>query len=298
MDLYSALLSNTHAKIFCDEPMKKHTSLGVGGKAKFYAEADSLYTLNELICFALEHNLPYKIIGNGTNLLVSDNGFNGLVVCTIKLNDVFFVRDEIRVMAGATIGKVIKFAKENRLAGLEPFCGIPATVGGAIVMNAGAFGHNISEYVSSVETLKNGKLHKYFVNDCGFSYRRSRFLGKKEIIVSANFRLKEGRKETINNSIKTYTELRQSIQPVGRTCGSVFKNPIDSETAGRLIDKCGLKGYSIGGAVISEKHGNFIITKSSATANDVYNLIKHVKEKVKNEFQIELIEEVEFLGEF
>lgn len=297
MDLIRSLSSNTHAKVFFDEPMKKHTSYGVGGNASCFVEADTLYTLNEVVSFAKENKIPYKIIGNGTNVLVSENGYNGIVICTVKLNDVFFVRDEVHAMAGASLAKLIKFAKDHKLGGLEALSGIPATVGGAIVMNAGAFGHNISDRITTVETLSNGKIKKYYKEDCNFTYRGSRFLGKKEVVVSVNFLLKEGDREIIASGIKSFTELRNSIQPFGRSCGSVFKNP-KPETAGRLIDKAGLKGYSIGGASVSLRHGNFITTTGNATANDVYELIKYVKKKVKDEFDIELKEEVEFIGEF
>ncbi|MBQ3220241.1 MAG: UDP-N-acetylmuramate dehydrogenase [Clostridia bacterium] len=297
MDLLSALSNNTHAKILYDEPMRKHTSYGVGGNARFYTEVDSLYTLNEVVTFAKENRLPYKILGNGTNVLVSDNGYNGIIICTIKLSDVFFVRDEIHAMAGASLYKLIKFAREHRLSGLESLSGIPATVGGAVVMNAGAFGHNISDKITTVETLSNGKIKKYYKDECNFNYRGSRFLGKKEVIISANFKLKESDREIITAGIKSFSDLRNSIQPSGRSCGSVFKNP-RPETAGRLIDKAGLKGLTIGGASVSERHGNFITTAGRATATDVYELVQYIKKKIKDEFGIELKEEVEFVGEF
>lgn len=297
MDLFHTLSNFTHAKVFYDEPMKKHTAYGVGGNARYFAEVDSLYSLNELVLFAKSHKLPYKILGNGTNVLVSDGGYNGLILCTTRLDDVFFVRDEIHAMAGASLNKVIKFARAHRLSGLEALSGIPATIGGAVVMNAGAFGHNISDKITTLETLCNGKIKKYDKSECGFTYRGSRFLGKKEVVVSVNFRLKESDREIITAGIKSFSELRCSIQPTGRSCGSVFKNP-KPETAGRLIDKAGLKGLTIGGATISERHGNFIITNSKACATDVYELIQYIKKKINDEFGIELKEEVEFVGEF
>ncbi|MBQ8426983.1 MAG: UDP-N-acetylmuramate dehydrogenase [Clostridia bacterium] len=297
MDLIYSLSENTHAKVLYDEPMKKHTSYGVGGNASCFVEADSLYTLSEVVSFAKDNKIPFKVLGNGTNVLVSDRGYKGIIICLTKLNDVFFVRDEIRAMAGVNLSKLIKFAKDHRLSGLEALSGIPATVGGAVVMNAGAFGHNISDKITSVETLHNGKIKKYYREECNFCYRGSRFFGKKEVIVSANFKLKESNREFILSGIKSFSELRTSIQPSGKSCGSVFKNP-RPETAGRLIDKAGLKGYSIGGASISNRHGNFITTAGKATASDVYELITYVKKKIKDEFGIELKEEVEFVGEF
>lgn len=297
MNFASVLKEFTHAKINFDEPMKKHTGFRVGGCARYYAEVDSLFGLNLLLSLAKKHKVKVKLIGNGTNVLFSDLGFDGLVVDLKKLNDVFFKRDEVRAMAGAKLDKLIKFALDHRLSGLEALSGIPATVGGAIVMNAGAFGHNICDYLTTVETLCDGKIKIYDKQDCKFGYRSSRFFRKKEVVVSASFLLPEGEREIIAAGIKTYTDLRKSIQPSGCSCGSVFKNP-KPYTAGALIDKVGLKGASIGGATVSVKHGNFIITAGKAKAKDVYALIQEIKRKVKDAFDIELFEEVECVGEF
>ena len=283
MGFKEELLEFSHAKIRFDEPMSKHTALGVGGEAKYFAEVDSLYGLNILINLAKRNKVKCKVIGNGTNILVADVGYDGLIISLKKLGDVFFKRDQVRAMAGASLDKLIKFALDNRLSGLEALSGIPATVGGAIVMNAGAFGHNISDYITTVETLYQGKIKIYDKDDCKFAYRKSRFLNKNEIIVSACFDLKERDRESICNSIKSFLEVRKSIQPSGKSCGSVFKNP-KPHTAGALIDRAGLKGYSIGGATVSSQPGNFIITNTKTTAYDVYALIKYVKGKIKDDF--------------
>ena len=297
MGFKDELTEFTHAKIRFEEPMKKHTALGVGGKAKYFAEVDSLYGLNLLTALAQRYRVKYKIIGNGTNVLVSDKGYDGVIICLKKLSDVFFKRDEVRAMAGANLDKLIKFAVDHRLTGLEALSGIPATVGGAVVMNAGAFGHNISDRITTVETLHNGKIKIYDKDDCKFGYRKSRFLGKKETVVSASFKLDQGDREEINVRIKNYRELRKNVQPSGKSCGSVFKNP-PKLSAGALVDKAGLKGYSVGGAKISERHGNFILTDSRATATDVYALINYIKEEINKIFGVRLTEEVEYVGEF
>lgn len=297
MGFKDELTEFTHAKIRFEEPMKKHTALGVGGKAKYFAEVDSLYGLNLLTALAQRYRVKYKIIGNGTNVLVSDKGYDGVIVCLKKLSDVFFKRDEVRAMAGANLDKLIKFAVDHRLTGLEALSGIPATVGGAVVMNAGAFGHNISDRITTVETLHNGKIKIYDKDDCKFGYRKSRFLGKKETVVSASFKLDQGDREEINVRIKNYRELRKNVQPSGKSCGSVFKN-LPKLSAGALVDKAGLKGYSVGGAKISERHGNFILTDSRATATDVYALINYIKEEINKIFGVRLTEEVEYVGEF
>ena len=293
----NALREYTNAKITLDEPMKKHTGYGVGGCARYYAEIDTLYSLNLLINLAKQYRVKYKVIGNGTNLLVSDLGFDGLIIDIKRLNDVFFKRENVKAMAGASLEKLIRFNLENKLGGLESLSGIPATVGGAIVMNAGAFGHNISDHLLSVETLYNGKIKVYDKEECKFAYRKSRFLGKKEIVISATFNFEKVYRELILAGIKSYTEIRKSIQPQGRSCGSVFINP-KPLSAGALIEKAGLKGYAIGGARVSEKHANFILTSQKARANDVYLLIQYIKQKVKDAFGVELVEEVECVGEF
>ncbi len=295
--LKKALFDTTNAKIFFDEPMRKHTGYGVGGCARYYAQIDSLYGLNSLINIAKQYKVNYKVIGSGTNILVSDLGYDGLIIDTKRLSDVFFKREQVKAMAGAKLEKLIQFALDNKLTGLEAFAGIPATVGGAIVMNAGAFGHNISENIQTVETLCDGKIKFYNKNDCKFGYRTSRFLKNKEVIVSATFNLKSGDREKISDSIKSYKDLRRSIQPMGKSCGSVFKNP-KPFSAGALIENVGLKGHRVGGAIVSEKHANFIITSSKAKAKDVYELISQIKQKVKDAFGVELSEEVECVGEF
>ena len=284
-------------RILSEQPMKKLTSLGVGGVSRFYAEADSLCSLNQLITIARKHKVKYKVIGNGTNLLVSDNGFDGLIVCTKKLSDVFFKRNQVKAMAGADLSKLIKFAVEHELSGCERLNGIPATVGGAVVMNASAFGQTISDRIVEVETLEKGKIKKYFKNQCLFSYRSSRFKANGQVVVSATFDFQPSDKDRLINELALTIERRKKIHPTGRSCGSVFKNPTPN-SAGALIERAGLKGLTIGGATISEKHGNFIITSSSATATDVKNLIEHVKDKVYNAFGITLEEEVEYVGEF
>lgn len=292
-----ALLETANAKITFDEPMKKHTGYGVGGCARYYAQIDSLYSLNNLITLAKQHKVKYKVIGSGTNILVSDLGYNGLIIDTKRLSDVFFKREQVKAMAGAKLEKLLQFALDNKLSGLEALAGIPATVGGAIVMNAGAFGHNISEKIVTVETLSNGKIKVYDKSGCKFGYRTSRFLKSKEVVVSATFDLTNGDREKIYDRIKSYKDLRRLVQPSGKSCGSVFKNP-KLFSAGALIEKAGLKGYSIGGAVVSEKHANFILTSSKAKARDVYQLITIIKQEVKDAFGVELIEEVECVGEF
>ena len=280
-----------------DEPMKKHTTIGLGGAADYYTEIKSLYSLNRAVTLARRYRVPVKIIGSGSNLLVSDDGFHGLVISTKRLSDVFGKKDGVMAMCGATLASLVGFAAKNRLTGLEALCGIPGTVGGAVVQNAGAFGVSVGDFVVSVETLKRGKLFRYDAEESVLGYRKSRFKKSGETIVSATFELKNGNLTDINNKISEYTKKRRSSQPPDKNCGSVFINPKNG-FAVELIERAGLKGFRSGGAAISFKHANFIVTSSSATATDVYNLIQYIKKTVKDKFGVTLKEEVEFIGEF
>ena len=296
--VFKELIENVALRtISFDEPMKKHTSFGVGGTADYYAEVDSLYALNALINLAKDCKISYKVLGAATNVLVSDEGYRGLIITTKRINDVFFKRDCVQAMAGATIEKLLRFNFEHRLSGLEALSGLPATVGGAIVMNAGAFGKDVSENVVEVHTLADGKIKKYYKSECKFGYRKSRFLKGKEIVVCAIFKFENSGRETISTRQKIYLDLRKEKQPVGRSCGSVFKNP-QGQSAGEIIDKCGLKNLTIGGAKVSDRHANFIVTSTGCTAKDVFDLISLVKRTVHQKCGIMLKEEVEYIGEF
>lgn len=297
MGFKEEVLEYTHARILENQSMKKHSGYGVGGKARYFVNVDSIYTMSEIVGLAQRKNVAYKVIGNGTNILVSDKGYNGLIIKTTSLNDIMLKKDQVRAMAGATIQKLVKFCIDHSFTGLETFCGIPATVGGAIVMNAGAFSHEIGQKVDYVEVLRGGKIVKVDKKDCKFSYRSSSFLGKKDIVVSATFNLDKCDKEVVKSNVDAYAELRKKVQPMGKSCGSVFKNPT-GKYAGKIIESLGLKGVRQGGAVVSEKHANFILTQGGANAQDVYSLIKLIKKKAKDELDIDLIEEIEFVGEF
>ncbi|MBR5191803.1 MAG: UDP-N-acetylmuramate dehydrogenase [Clostridia bacterium] len=297
MDFIEELKNYSYAEILENEPMKKHNSFGVGGNCRYFAKVDSLYSLRVLIDIAKKRRKKFKVIGNGSNLLFSDKGFDGIVVSLERLQDIFFARNQVKVMAGATITQMVDFCVNNKLSGIENLVGIPATLGGAIVMNAGAFGNNISDYLTTVQTLKNGKMVLYDKKDCKFGYRTSKFLNSKEVVVCANFSFVPSERNVILNSIKNNLEKRKLLQPIGRTFGSVFRNPT-GQYAGSLIEKCGLKGFAIGGACISTKHANFIVNTKNATAEDVKSIIEVVKKKVLEKFNILLIEEVEYVGEF
>lgn len=276
-----------------NENMACKTSLGVGGEAKYFVCPDSVFAAGECIKKSREAGVPYKILGNGTNLLVSDSGFNGLIVCTKNLNRVLLDKGEIIALCGTPLTKFVSFVIGSSRTGAEGLTGIPATVGGAIYQNAGAFSYSVSDYVTEVTSLRDGEIVRRKKSACGFGYRTSVFHGNGEFIVSAKFSFPK-KKETVKTD---FNEMRRNSQPSGRTCGSVFKNP-PNEKAARLIESAGLKGFNIGGAKVSEIHANFIVTERGARARDAYSLIQKIKREVFEKFGVLLEEEVEYLGEF
>ena len=281
------------AVVKTDEPLKNHCTLRIGGNARYFVTVKSLCSLRELVDSAKRVNMPYKVVGNGSNLLFSDDGYDGLIISLSGLSDISFSDFGVRALAGANLNSLIEYTVASGYSGIENLVGIPATVGGATVMNAGAFGKNISNHIVKVETVKDGKLKRYDKEECRFSYRKSRFLGSKEIITAVyfDFPKKDGNG---NAHVLEYLERRRAAQPFGRTCGSVFKNP-KGDYAGRIIEECGLKGLKVGGASVSEIHANFILAHENATASDVRTLINKIKETVYKKKGIVLHEEVEYV---
>lgn len=284
-------------KVLKNVALKNYCGYGVGGKVNYFFIPNSLNALVIVQRICNTYNVPYFMLGNGTNVLFGDKGFNGAVIYTAKLNDIVIKSDILQVECGANINAVIDTCIKNGLGGLEKLAGIPATVGGAITMNASAFGVNISNYLQEVTALINGKEQRLNKKECNFGYRNSIFLKKDITILSASFKLKKESPCDLDNIRKECLSVRGAIQPKGRSCGSVFRNT-KTYSAGKLIDNAGLKGLTIGGAQISNKHANFIITKDGATALDVYLLINKVKEKIKQVYDIELKEEILKIGEF
>ena len=280
-----------------DKDVSSMFSYKTGGKVFGFVDITSVKQLRDILDYCVKALIPYKIIGNGTNILLSDKGFNGLIIRLKKLNSIKFVGNNVKVMAGADLSSLISFCAENSLGGVENLAGIPATIGGAINMNASAFNTKISDYLVLVEILKDGKIYKIDKQDGLFSYRKSRFLQNKENIISATFKFPFLSKENIIHNREKALFLRRQNQPSGRNCGSVFKNPTNLY-AGKLIEDANLKGYSVGGAYISDKHANFIIAKDKCTSNDIYKLICYIKKTINKKYNIVLQEEIEFLGEF
>ena len=282
-----------------DEPLAKHTTFGIGGPADCMVFPETREELSKILKYAYQKKISAIFIGSGSNILVWDKGFDGIVISlkksfknlTIKRNS------QIIVEAGVMLGTMVKQAMAAEIGGLESLIGVPGTVGGALIMNAGAFGSEISKYFEEAKTMTiEGDIKSYKKGEIEFSYRHSTF-PKNEILLEATFQCKRGKPAEILKDRKVASDGRKSNQPLKfRSAGSIFKNPSDSLAAGYLIDKTGLKGTERGGAAISEKHANFIVNMGDATAADVLYLIKLAKKYVAKKFHINLELEVKLIG--
>ncbi len=268
------------------EPLSKHTTFKIGGVADTYVKVTSLSKLSTILKECRESDIDYMIIGNGSNILASDDGYRGVV---IRLDGDFrkiaLVDDDtVYCGAGATLAALCKFALNNGLSGLEFAWGIPGSVGGAVFMNAGAYGGEMKDVVYSVNHLtKNGEPGRTEKDDLQFGYRISVYRQNNAIITGATLKLRKDNPEDIRARMDDYLGRRSSKQPLEYpSAGSVFKRPAGAY-AGALIEQCGLKGHSHGGAQVSEKHAGFIINKANANANDVKSLIREVQTKVYDE---------------
>ena len=302
IDGYVDRLESNSIEYVRNADLSKLCSYGTGGRASV-----AVFPANskQLIC-ALEGDLPYEVIGNGTNVLFSDRGYDGAIIVTSKMRGIECSGLSIVAECGTSLKTLRETAAMNSLGGLEFTEGIPATVGGAVCMNAGCFSKSVGDYVSYVVT-GDGVISG---SACEFGYRSSIFaqdggndlsdcnLGdrKKKVIVSVCFILKPGEPDIIEGKRERFKKLRKNAQPHGKSCGSVFLN--DGYFAGKVIDVAGLKGYSIGGARVSEKHANFILASDTAKSADVYSLIKYVKKRVYETQGIALKEEIRYIGQF
>lgn len=286
-------------QMLIDEPMSKHTSFKIGGKADMFVSVRSEEEICALISLAKETHTPYMIMGNGSNMLVGDGGIRGLVIqigkefSSIKTDGVL-----IEAQAGALLSRIASEAAKAGLTGFEPLSGIPGTLGGGIYMNAGAYGGEIKDVVRSVRYIDNdGAVHEISGNDCCFGYRHSVFTAGGMYIVSAVIELEHGDKDKIRADMADYNKRRCDKQPVSvPSAGSTFKRP-EGYFAGKLIQDAGLMGYSIGGAAVSEKHAGFVVNNGGATAADVLALIEHIQNTVKDKFGVDLEPEVRLIGE-
>ena len=284
-------------KIYIDEPMSKYTSFKIGGPAECLIKIQNFEELKSILKLSKKENIQLTVIGNGSNLLVSDDGIKGIVlkieIDTFEINEEFA---HLKVGSGVKLAFIAQKCLKKEIAGFEFASGIPGTIGGAIRMNAGAHGKEMKDVVTSITYMdRNGEIHKIQNEEAKFEYRHSMFADKDYIILEVELELEKGNKEEIQSKMTEYATYRKEKQPIEYpSAGSTFKRGADFITA-KLIDDCGLKGYQIGGAQISEKHAGFIINKGNATAEDVIKLMEYTKEQIYNKFGKIIEAEIEIL---
>ncbi len=293
--LYNILEANN---ILLDEPMKNHTSFKVGGPVDVMVTPQSNEEVIKVIKLCNDNKIPYYIVGKGSNLIVRDGGFRGIVIKLTRLDGITIEADRITVQAGVDLCKVSKVALENKLAGFEFACGIPGTVGGAVTMNAGAYNGEISQVIESALVIdKEGNLITLNKEQLELGYRMSAVQKYGYTVLEVTFKLIQGDFEKIKARMDDLTKKREDKQPLEYpSAGSTFKRP-EGHFTGQLIEECSLKGFSIGGAQVSEKHAGFIINKEDATAQDILSLIAYVQKTIKSRYDVDLHPEVRIIGE-
>ena len=285
--------------IFINEPMKKHTSFKIGGNADVFVKAASIEEIQEVVSFANQKNIPLFIIGNGSNVLVKDEGIRGIVIKP-ELKDIQIKKlqnkVEVKVQSGVTLAYLAQKLLQEEVRGFEEFSGIPGTIGGAIRMNAGAHGKEMKDIVERTKYIdRQGNIIDISKEEHEFNYRNSIFSKNKYIILETVLELEVGKREEIIKKMQEYANWRIEKQPLEYpSAGSTFKRGEDFVTA-KLIDECGLKGYKIGGAQVSEKHAGFIVNTGDATAQNVIDLIEYVKEQVYKKFNKKIELEIEII---
>ena len=284
--------------VILDAEMKNYVHFKVGGPADILLIPENKEQVIKSVEICKENNIPYYVVGNGSNLLVRDGGVKGVVIKLNEVNNIKVYGETIEAESGAMLKDVSSAAVENSLTGFEFACGIPGTVGGAVFMNAGAYDGEISHVIESAEVIdNNGEIRSLTKDELELGYRSSIVMKKHYVVLSARFNLKYGEVRKIKEMVQDLTCKRESKQPLEYpSAGSTFKRPT-GYYAGKLIQDAGLKGYSIGGAAVSEKHSGFVINKNNATAKDILDLIAHIQNEVKKQFGVDLHPEVRIIGE-
>ncbi len=273
-----------------------HTTVGIGGEAPlalFPEDIDGCVRAAEWLEWK---KVPYVVLGNGSNVLVSDSGFDGVVICTRNMKNIRAENSCIFAECGAGLDRIVYEAAQGGLGGLSFLCGIPATLGGALYMNAGARGRYMDSVVLRVEALVNGERRTISLSECGYAYKFSRFMQERSVILGGWLHCERLEKEKILQSIRD-ARLARAELPKEKSLGCVFRNP-QGDSAGRLIESVGLKGFSLGGAEVSGRHANFIINRGGATSRDYAALVRLVKQRVFSETGVLLSEEIRYIGEF
>ncbi|MBQ3572980.1 MAG: UDP-N-acetylmuramate dehydrogenase [Clostridia bacterium] len=290
-----------NAAVLINEPMSKHTTFKIGGTADILVEPESADCILAVLEVLKNNNISFFVMGNGSNLLVADSGIKGAVIKISNSMSAAGVDGEyIEAECGIKLSRLANLAQSSSLTGLEFASGIPGTLGGALFMNAGAYGGEMRDVVKSVTYLdiKSGELKTISGDECEFGYRHSIFSKVDAVIISARLKLASGDAEEIRKTMNELAQRRNEKQPVDKpSAGSTFKRP-EGHFAGTMIPDCGLKGYRIGGAEVSRKHAGFIINAGGATAKDVRDLIEYVQDTVEDKFSVRLEPEVRFVGEF
>ncbi|MEI3608746.1 UDP-N-acetylmuramate dehydrogenase [Pseudogracilibacillus sp. SO10305] len=286
------------ANVEVNKPLKNHTYTRLGGNADYFVTPKTAEQVQEVVRLANECDIPFMLLGNGSNLIIKDGGIRGIVMYLGEFNEIEVVDTTVRAQSGALIADVSKEALHYHLTGLEFACGIPGSVGGALFMNAGAYGGEIKDVLKeAIVITPDGELLTIQAEDLHLSYRTSSIQTNGYIVLEALFELEVGKYGEIKSMMDVLTYKRESKQPLEYpTCGSVFKRP-PGNFAGKLIQDSGLQGVQIGGAEVSKKHAGFIINKDEATASEYIALIKHVQKVVKENFDVELEREVRIIGE-
>jgi len=281
-----------------DEPMKNHTSFKVGGPVDILVNPENYKQVVDIINLCKEDNVPYYIIGNGTNLLIKDGGIRGVVIKLCKLNEITLEQDRLIAKSGALLKDVSDIALKQGLTGFEFACGIPGSIGGAVAMNAGAYNGEISNVIENAKVIDNdGKIRVLNKDELELGYRMSSILKHGYTVIEVTFKLQKGEQEKIKGRIEDLSKRRSDRQPLEYpSAGSTFKRP-EGYFAAKLIEDSGLKGVKVGGAEVSQKHSGFIINKGDATAKDILDLIKLVQNTVKDKFNVDLFTEVRIIGE-
>lgn len=294
-------LNISKEKIKYNEPMAKHTSFKIGGPAQCFINAESVEEIKQICKVASKNDINLTIIGNGSNLLVTDNGINGIVVkVNIKKFELEFSNDNVSLIVGAgnKLGEIAQKLLRNEITGFEFAAGIPGTIGGAVRMNAGAYGKEMKDIVETVKYMDyDGNIYEKSNKDLEFEYRKSMFAKNKFIILEAKLKLQKGNAQDIKDKMLEFEQSRKQKQPLEfPSAGSTFKRGTDFITA-KLIDDAGLKGYRVGGAMVSTKHAGFVVNENNATAQDVLNLVKHIKQEVYKKFNKKIELEIQVIGE-
>ena len=287
-------------EVVTEEPMSRHTTFRIGGPADYFVTPHTKEEIRQVIRLCKEEEIPFAVLGNGSNLLVGDKGFRGVIIQLFKnFSDIIIEEETIYAQSGALLVRLANQAAEQGLTGLEFASGIPGTLGGAVVMNAGAYGGEMKDVILWSDVLtEDGEFLRLSGEELELGYRTSVIQKKHYFVLGAALRLKKGDQNEIRSVMEELKEKRVSKQPVEYpSAGSTFKRP-EGYFAGKLIMDTGLRGFSVGGAQVSEKHCGFVINKGGATAEEVQLLMKEVADRVEEKFGVRLEPEVKMLGEF